>query len=119
MTRYIYKILDKNLWREAEKAGVFAGAGIDLTDGYIHFSDAEQAQETAKLHFVGQDNLMLLQIDTNELEIVWEPSRGGQLFPHLYGVLNTDYVTRAWPLHMDDNGTHLFPKLDADITDAD
>ena len=111
MKRYVYKILDKSLWQAAEDAGVFVGAGIDLTDGFIHFSDAEQAVDTARLHFAGQDKLVLLQVNTDELEMIWEPSRGGQLFPHLYGVLNTDYVTRVWPLPLDDTGAHSFPKL--------
>ena len=111
MDRYIYKILDKSLWQSAETAGVFAGAGIDLTDGYIHFSDTKQALETARLHFAGLDGLVLLQVDTSDLDIVWEPSRGGQLFPHLYGVLSTDHVTRVWPLPLDENGNHIFPAL--------
>ena len=111
MHRYIYKILDRKLWQEAETAGVFVGAGIDLQDGYIHFSDANQARETAKLHFAGQDNLVLLQIDTSELTIEWEPSRGGQLFPHLYGILPVANVTRVWPLSLGADGLHIFPDL--------
>lgn len=111
MQRYIYKILDTDLWKSAEKKGVFEGAGIDLVDGYIHFSDANQAQDTARLHFSGQENLSLLQIDTKDLEIIWEPSRGGQLFPHLYGSLPVEHVTKIWLLPMGDDGFHELPDL--------
>ena len=113
MHRYIYKILDTDLWEAAKSAGVFTGAGIDLVDGYIHFSDANQAPETARLHFTGQHNLSLLQIDTNHLDIVWEPSRGGQLFPHLYGTLAIDHVTKEWSLPIAEDGLHIFPDLES------
>ena len=111
MQRYIYKILDTDLWKSAEKASVFEGAGIDLVDGYIHFSDANQASETARLHFSGQSNLLLLQICTEELNILWEPSRGGQLFPHLYDTLPIKHVKNVWDLPVGDDGLHIFPDL--------
>ena len=86
----IYKILPASLWIEAQQAGVFRGAAIDLTDGYIHFSTAEQAAETAAKHFAGQTDLVLLQVDSDALGegLKWEPSRGGALFPHLYAELD-------------------------------
>ena len=67
MNATIYKIVPEALWREAEKAGVFTGAAIDIADGYIHFSTAEQAVETAAKHFAGQDGLLLAAIDTAKL----------------------------------------------------
>ena len=109
----IYKILPITLWHEAKRAGVFRGAAIDLSDGYIHFSTAEQAEETAAKHFVGQRDLVLLHVDTATLgdALKWEPSRGGALFPHLYAGLDVKHVVRADPLPLGEDGRHVFPKL--------
>jgi uncharacterized protein (DUF952 family) len=109
----IYKIAPETLWREAEAAGVFAGAPVDLADGYIHFSTAAQARETAAKHFAGQEDLLLVAIDAGALgdALKWEPSRGGALFPHLYGALPLSAVrsVRALPLGAD--GVHVFPEM--------
>ena len=96
----IYKILPRAEWSAAHEAGRFLGSGIDLTDGYIHFSTAAQAQETARRHFAGQADLVVLEVEADDLgeALRWEPSRGGELFPHLYGTLNASqvrYVTAA------------------------
>ena len=111
----IYKILPAVLWQEAQRAGVFHGAAIDLTDGYIHFSTAEQAAETAAKHFSGQRDLVLLQVETDALgdALKWEPSRGDTLFPHLYAPLDLKHVKRADPLPLGGNGAHVFPDLPA------
>src|SRR3954466_13685157 len=79
----IYKISDVALWREAERAGVFAGAPIDVTDGFVHFSTAAQAVETAARHFAGRSDLVLVAVDAEALggDLRYEPSRGGALFP--------------------------------------
>jgi uncharacterized protein (DUF952 family) len=109
----IYKICEAALWRKAEQEGVFGGAPVDVRDGYIHFSTAEQAVETASKHFAGADDLMLIAVDADVLgsALKWEPSRGGALFPHLYGVLPLDAVrwTKRLPLGAD--GRHSFPEL--------
>jgi uncharacterized protein (DUF952 family) len=68
-------------------AGVFADSPVDRRDGFIHFSTADQLADTARKHFSGQHDLLLLAVDVEQLELRWEPSRGGQLFPHLYGAL--------------------------------
>lgn len=109
----IYKILPAALWQEAQATGVFRGAPVDLADGYIHFSTAEQAAETAAKHFAGQTNLMLLHVDTAALgdALKWEPSRGGALFPHLYAELDVTHVRRADPLPLGADGCHVFPPL--------
>ena len=109
----IYKICPQALWQEAERAGVFKGAAIDLSDGYIHFSTAEQAEETAAKHFAGQNGLVLVSIDADRLgeSLKWEPSRGGALFPHLYGDLPLAAVTRVDPLPLGPDGRHVFPPL--------
>jgi uncharacterized protein (DUF952 family) len=109
----IYKILSASAWRDAQHAGVFAGAAIDIDDGYIHFSTAEQVKETAAKHFAGQSDLMLLAIDSKSLldsELKWETSRGGVLFPHLYGTLDVNAVRWAKPLPWR-GAQHDFPEL--------
>jgi uncharacterized protein (DUF952 family) len=109
----IYKICSEALWREAERAGVFAGAAIDLEDGYIHFSTAAQAPETAARHFAGQGDLVLVAVAAEALGdgLRWEPSRGGDLFPHLYGPLRLDAVRWVRPLPLGLDGRHVFPEL--------
>lgn len=93
--------------------GVFRGAAIDLADGYIHFSTAEQAVETAAKHFAGQKDLLLVQVDAGRLggNLKWEPSRGGALFPHLYGELDIGAATKVYPLPLGGDGAHVFPPL--------
>ncbi|CDO60148.1 FIG005495: hypothetical protein [Candidatus Phaeomarinobacter ectocarpi] len=116
MTSVIYKICPKSLWHEAESAGEFAGAGIDLADGYIHFSTAEQTPETARLYFSNTPDLVIVAVDSRPLgaALKWEESRGGQLFPHLYGVLPTSAALWVKSLPMDDEGAPRVPSLDAD-----
>jgi len=107
----IYKILTHAEWEAARAKGVFGGSAVDLEDGYIHFSTAAQVRETAAKHFAGQRDLVLLAVDVERLpadRIRWEPSRGGQLFPHLYAVLDIDAVLWAQPLPWA-GGAHRFP----------
>jgi uncharacterized protein (DUF952 family) len=108
----IYKICPVLLWREAEAAGRFAGAAIDLTDGYIHFSTGEQVRETAAKHFAGQQGLLLIAVDDATLgdALRYEPSRGGALFPHLYAPLAPRTVRWVAPLRQDRNGQHIIPE---------
>lgn len=96
----IYKIAPRALWAAAEKAGRFEGAPVDLDDGFIHFSTAEQVAETAAKHFSAQSDLVLATIETSSIAdaLRWEPSRGGALFPHLYGPLPLAAVTSVVPL---------------------
>ncbi len=106
----IFKIAPAGLWAEAERAGVFAGAPIDLADGYIHFSTRDQAEETAAKHFAGQAGLLLIAVDSARLgaALTWEPSRGGALFPHLYASLPLSAVAWKRPLPLGDDGRHRF-----------
>ncbi len=107
----VYKICPAALWQTAQAEGVFHGAPIDLADGFIHFSSAAQVTETASKHFAGQNDLVLLYVDTARLgdRLKWEPSRGGALFPHLYAALNLTAVTKIEPLPLGPDGSHLFP----------
>lgn len=109
----IYKICPERLWREAEAAGVFRGAPVDLKDGYIHFSTGPQVRETAAKHFAGQADLVLVAVASETLgdALRWEPSRGGDLFPHLYGPLPVAAVAWKKPLPLGPDGRHVFPDL--------
>jgi uncharacterized protein (DUF952 family) len=111
MTQLIYKILSAAEWQAAERAGIFKGAGIDLNDGFIHFSTAAQAAETAAKHFAGQAGLVLVAVDAERLGVAlkWELSRGGELFPHLYAGLAVRDVAWVKPLPLDETGKHSFP----------
>jgi len=110
----IYKISDVALWNEAKRVGVFTGAPVDVADGFIHFSTAAQAAETAARHFAGRGDLVLVAVDADALGagLRYEPSRGGALFPHLYGTLPLAAVRWVKPLPLGPNATHVFPELD-------
>jgi uncharacterized protein (DUF952 family) len=109
----IFKICSKLLWREAEKAGLFAGAPVDMQDGYLHFSTGQQVRETAARHFAGQGDLLLIAVDADSLgtDLRYEPSRGGDLFPHLYAPLPLSSVLWVKPLPLGADGHHAFPDL--------
>ena len=107
--KYIYKICDQKIWEIAEEKGVFKGSGIDLTDGFIHFSTSEQVNETAKLHFKGIKNLLLIKVNTEKLEIKWETSRNNNLFPHLYDIMQLSNVISVFELKLDKNNNHILP----------
>lgn len=113
MDKTIYKIVPRELWQAARDAGLFKGAPIDLKDGYIHFSTAAQTVETARLHFAGQSDLLLVAVDATLFgdALKWEASRGGDLFPHLYADLPLDAVLWEKPLVLAEDGLHVFPSL--------
>lgn len=105
MTR-AYKILPRAAWEAARGAGRFDGSPVDLQDGFIHFSTAAQAQETAAKHFAGQTDLVIVGFDAAALgdALRWEPSRNGALFPHLYGALDPGLAIEVRPLNLDAAG---------------
>jgi uncharacterized protein (DUF952 family) len=102
----IYKILTRAEWAAAQAAGRFDGSAVDLRDGYIHFSTAAQAQETARRHFAGQPGLVVLELEADDLgpDLRWEPSRGGDLFPHLYVALPVERVLAVRDAPLDAEG---------------
>mgnify|MGYP001806539108 CR=1 FL=1 len=106
-----YKVLTAEQMAELETDGAFAGAPVDLADGYVHLSTADQLTETVDKHFAGQDGLHVAAVDLEALgeKVRWEESRGGQLFPHLYGALTLDVVIAYSPLDRDDDGKVRLP----------
>ncbi len=108
----IYKLFRASEWTDMQASGETAGAPIDLADGYVHFSTAEQVVETAQKHFTGVADLWLIAVDADRPgdDIRWEPSRGGALFPHLYRVFRMSDVLWARELPLGDGG-HVFPDL--------
>jgi uncharacterized protein (DUF952 family) len=111
--RIIFKICRASEWAEAERSGTFRGSAVDLRDGYIHFSTAEQVADTAARHFAGMTGLKLVAVDADSLgrALMWEPSRGGALFPHLYGELAVGNALWIRDLPLDASGRHAFPDL--------
>jgi len=109
----IFKIVAGEAWRASTAAGVFLGAEVDRADGYIHFSTAAQAPETAAKWFAGRADLMLVAVEADALgpALRWEPSRGGALFPHLYGALPLAAVAWSRPLPLGVDGRHDFGDL--------
>lgn len=113
MTAVIFKIVDAPSWRAATEAGSFTGSAVDVRDGFIHFSTAAQVRETAARHFAGQSGLLLVAVEADALgdALRWEPSRGGDLFPHLYAPLPLDAVRAVTELPVGADGRHVFPDL--------
>ena len=110
--RLVYKICPRSLWREAEAAGRFTGAPVDIADGFIHFSTAAQVAETASRHFAGQEDLLLISVEADRLgsALRYEPSRGGDLFPHLYGDLPLAAVVEVEAMPLGPDGRHSLPE---------
>ncbi len=110
---FIFKICFSSTWQLALSTGVFTGEPIDIEDGFIHFSTAEQLPETAVKHFSGQSNLMLLSVKEQNLlgKLRYEQSRGNQLFPHLYAPLPIVCIHWAKSLALDYKGAFIFPDL--------
>ena len=106
----IFKIFRAPEWAALRANGETLGAPVDLADGFVHFSTAEQVAETAAKHFANEEGLFLLGLEADALgdALKWEPSRGGALFPHLYRALKLEDVAWAQPLPLE-NGTHQFP----------
>jgi uncharacterized protein (DUF952 family) len=108
----IYKIASGEVARAADAAGLFTGMPIDEKDGYLHFSTAAQLRETLRLHFRGQSDLVVMALPTAALgeTLRWEPSRGGQLFPHVYGTFRMDQVAHCAVVSLDAGGDVELPE---------
>lgn len=110
----IYHLARRAAFEAAQKTGVYTGRDEDRADGFLHLSTATQIVASAEKHQAGVPDLILLAVDETRLSdaLKWEVSRGGALFPHLYGDLPMNAVVSATPLPLDQNGRHVFPVLD-------
>nr|AHZ45684.1 DUF952 protein [uncultured bacterium] len=111
MTTCVFKILRRAEWQAAQRRGAFSGSPDDARDGFIHLSTFEQLPGTLAKHFAGESGLVLLEIATDSVRaaLKWEPSRGGALFPHLYGDLPLSAVSRTIDIGTTDSGEHVLP----------
>jgi uncharacterized protein (DUF952 family) len=107
----LYKVASRTAWEEACRTGAFSGSPDDERDGYIHLSHLQQLQGTFARHFKGQTDLVLVALESSELgaALKWEPSRNGELFPHLYAPLPTRAARAVYSLHNDADGVPLLP----------
>ena len=106
----LYKIMSRQEWETAQAKGIYEGSGMDQRDGFIHLSAAHQVRATAQKHFSGKADLLLVSVAEGALgpNLKWEVSRGGDLFPHIYGALPLSAVSEVVPLPLV-NGGHQFP----------
>ena len=113
MTPMIYHMCPAETWDAAVRAGEYRGTADDLRDGFIHFSTAEQIAESARRHRAGQSGLVLIAVESEPLgeRLKWQASRGGALFPHLYGPLDPAEVASVHPLPLGPDGEHAFPPI--------
>jgi uncharacterized protein (DUF952 family) len=114
---WIYHLCSRAAWREAVAAGVYRGGPMDRRDGFIHFSDHDTLADSLDRHFDGTEDLLLLVVDPAVLgdALMWEPSRGGRRFPHLYAALDPQQVTVVHALRRGADGR---PRLPADLAEA-
>ena len=110
--RRAFKIAEAEAWAAAKARGRYDGSALDGADGYIHLSGPDQLAETARRHFAGRDGLVLVTLDADGIgDVRWEPSRGGALFPHLYGPLDPGLALAERPFAVDADGTCDLPEL--------
>ena len=111
MATPIFHMCRRDEWQAATASGMYAGSSQDRADGFIHFSSATQIVASAAKHRAGQDDLVLIEVAAESLgdSLKWEASRGGALFPHLYGGLSVAKVARHAPLRLGPDGRHVFP----------
>jgi len=114
VTASVFKIVPAGLWTACQGRGRFTGSADDVRDGFLHFSTAAQVRETVARHFAGVTDLLIVAVATADIPVRWETSRGGDLFPHLYGDLPLSAVLWTRPLPLGADGLHLFPSLDVD-----
>ena len=107
---FLYKIMSKQEWEKAQAQGIYEGSEVDRKDGFIHLSAAHQVRATAQKHFSGKTDLVLISVAQENLgpSLKWKASRGGDLFPHIYGPLQLNAMSEAVPLPLV-NGAHQFP----------
>ena len=109
---FIFKIIDKDEWQKANITGTYGGSKKDIEDGYIHFSEEDQVEETLRRHYPKKDNLFLLKVNAFKLEhLLWEQASNGDMYPHLYSPLDIANVEEEFELPLNDDGNHILPEI--------
>ena len=109
---FIFKVIDKEEWKKAKQLGTYGGSEKDIKDGYIHFSEEDQVQETLKKHFPNKKNLVLLRVNAFKLELLlWEQASNGDMYPHLYSPLDTSTVVNEYELSLSEDGSYQLPNI--------
>ena len=109
---FIFKIIDKDDWQKAKQKGTYGGSQKDIEDGYIHFSEEDQVEETLRRHYQKKDNLLLLKVNAFKLEhLLWEQASNGDMYPHLYSPLDIANVEEEFELPLNDDGNHILPEI--------
>ena len=106
----VFKVCEEDEWNTMKNNNFFEGSKSDQCDGFIHFSTSEQLKETLEKHFKSKAELYLLEVKTNDLNLVWEASRNKQLFPHLYQPLPLSAINKIYKIFLDTNGNYIIPK---------
>ena len=106
----VFKICEKVEWESIKTDDFFEGSKMDQSDGFIHFSTSLQLKGTLEKHFTSKSQLYLLEVNTDELDIVWEVSRSNELFPHLYQPLPLGTIARVYKISVDPKGNHIIPE---------
>tara|TARA_X000000368_G_C22859716_1_gene635959 strand:+ start:360 stop:704 length:345 start_codon:yes stop_codon:yes gene_type:complete len=108
--KHIYKILNKEDLKKAKSNGAYLGSSKDIEDGYIHFSSQEQVEGTLKKYYSDEKNLILLKVETLNLDhLVWEQASDGNFFPHLYSSLDLTNVVDEYEIKLNNDGNHALP----------
>ena len=109
---FIFKILDKEEWHKAKKTGIYNGSKKDFEDGYIHFSEEDQVEQTLNKHYPKKENLILLRVNAFKLEhLLWEQASNGDMYPHLYSPLDISMVVNEYELPLNEDGSHKLPEI--------
>ena len=109
---FIFKIIDKDEWLKAKQSGTYEGSKKDIQDGYIHFSEENQIQETLQRHYSKRANLIILKVNAFKLDLLlWEQASNGDMYPHLYSHLDTSTVVNEYDLPLNEDGSHELPEI--------
>ena len=109
---FVFKIIEKDEWKKAKKTGSYGGSKKDIKDGYIHFSEEDQVEETLKKYYSKKANLVLLRVNAFKLEhLLWEQASNGDMYPHLYSPLDTTTVVNEYELSLNEDGSHELPEI--------
>ena len=107
---FIFKIVDKDEWLKAKQSGFYEGSKKDIQDGYIHFSEENQIQETLQRHYSKRENLIILKVNAFKLDhLLWEQASNGDMYPHLYSKFDIKSVISVHHIDLDDQGLHVLP----------